>query len=201
VAAFTALSITGVASASPLSIPSLPGATASSNYNTPSFLPSEAIDGIYSNSSQWVGALGGLGANPYLLINLGQPYMLDSVTIWGIGNSGSVTSFNLFVGVNPLTPSPTGTPALTVTNLQSNGTLWSETASFTPQLVQYIEYVSTGTPGGIVNVPDVGSRTQDDPYVVEVTADQVAGQAPEPATIGLMGLGLFGLGVIRRRCS
>jgi hypothetical protein len=183
-----------MASASPLNLSSLPGASASSDYNTPSYLPAVAIDG--SNSTQWAGGLGGLvNGNPYLLINLGQPYMLDSVTISGVGSSGNVTSFNLFVGTSPLPPSPTGTPVLTVTD-QFGGTLWSRTATFTPQLVQYIEYVSTGSPGGQVNVDGV-TRTQDVAYAGEVAADQV----PEPDTIGLIGLGVFGIGFVRRRCS
>jgi hypothetical protein len=182
-----------MAVASPLNISSLPGVTASSDYNTPSYLPAAAIDGSYS--TQWLGGLGGLtNGNPYLLIDLGHPYMLDSVTIWGVGNSGNVTSFNLFVDASSLPPSPTGAPALTVTDYVSQGTLWSQTATFAPQLVQYIEYVSTGTPSGIVNMDGV-NRRQDIGYVVEVTADQV----PEPATIGLIGIGVFGLSFIRRR--
>lgn len=185
--------IAGLASATPIDLSS---ATATSNYNTTGYMPNLAIDS--NQSTEWVGGLGGLtNGMPWLLINLGQQYNVDSVTVYGVGNSDWTTSFDVFVGTlaalqnieqNGAGAAGAGATLVEAVTGQADGTAWSLMGSIAPTQTQYVLYEATGTPGW---------NGQDDAFAAEITADAAA--TPEPATIGLIGFALLGFGLARRK--
>jgi hypothetical protein len=186
--------IGGIAFATP--IPIQP-ANVTSNYNNAGYMPAKAVDGIITYADEWVGGLGGLTAGmPWLQIDLGQLYNVDSATIFGFGSSGMTTSFDIFVGTlsalqnietNGAGAAGAGaTNILTVTNQQDGGEGWHYTAPVSPSTqTQYVLYEATGTPNG---------NGQDAAFATNIAVDAV----PEPATLGLIGFGLLALGFVRR---
>jgi hypothetical protein len=186
--------------------------------NGHSFAASNAVDG--TTSTQWVAPPNGPGipvytGAPYLLINLGNLFTLDYVSVQGVGNLGLTTSFDIFVSsvaptagdlssLSNLESDPNNTLVLTVLN-QQDGTAWTNTGLITPNLqAQYVLYFATNstvncpvggcTPGdGVITSPGVGVG-QDDAFASEITVDAV----PEPATFGLISFSLLALGFARR---
>lgn len=186
--------------------------------NGKSFAASNAVDG--TTTTQWVAPPNGPGipvytGAPYLLINLGQIFPVDYVSVQGVGNAGLTTSFDIFVS----SVAPTLTDLTSLANLESDpnnlllfsvqnqpdGTAWTNTN--TPLSVfniQYVLYFATNstvncpaggcTPGdGVITSPGVGVG-QDDAFATEITVDAV----PEPATFGLISFSLLALGFARR---
>ena len=152
---------------------------------------------------------------PYLLINLGQAYTIDNVTVTGLGSTGLFTSFNVFVGTgwtggsfanNDLLTAPstdlTGSiEVLSVTLQPDGGSGWSISTNSTlssiitlaslaqTSNIQYVELVATGTPddGITYDAALAGEITVNDPM-----------PTPEPTTMGLAGLALLALGSASR---
>jgi hypothetical protein len=152
-----------------------------------SFVASNTIDG--SLATEWVAPGGTVG--PYVLVDLGQLYTIDSVTISGVGNSGYSIGFEVFVGTSSNvatleggTPITGGSPIV-----QSGGAAWNDTYSVSiASPIRYVLYDVTTS-----NNSD--HPTYDDAYTTEIAADSV----PEPGTIGLIGTGLLALGFSLRR--
>lgn len=160
------------------------------------YLPSNAIDG--DPNTKWI-APGGT-TNPYLLINLGGLFTVDSITVSGVGNPGYDMNFEVFAGG---TQSPGATNDQIAAALEagsavgvydavglSGGAAW--TATFSVSTSTPIEYVlydvtlsSNGNDSGI-----------DDAYANTISVDDP--NLPEPGTFGLIGAGILALGFSRR---
>jgi len=152
------------------------------------FVPGNAIDG--SLATEWVAPGGTVG--PYLLVNLGQLYTIDSVTISGVGNASESIGFEVFVGTSSSVATLEGGTPITGGSqiIQADGTAWNDTYSVsTASPIQYILYDVTTSNSG------AGDTTHDDAFTTEIAADAT----PEPGTIGLIGSGLLALGFTLRR--
>lgn len=205
-AAISTFAFVGLACASTFQFASPFNQYVSSNYGNvtvggTTFGPTNAIDGNNAATDEWLGGYGGVtNGTPYLFLNLGQAYNVDSITIQGTGNAGNVTKFDIFVGtVANMQAIETGgltaatnlgiTPILSTTT-QMGGSPWSLTATVSPSTpIQGILYYALGNPG-----QTIAGVTQDIAYVTEIGVDVT----PEPATVGLMGLSLLLLGFVRR---
>ena len=205
-----ALALAGSASASNIALISL-GATATASnqlsFNGVNYFATNAIDG--SLATEWV-APGLTGAptppttvEPWLLINLGQLYTVDSVTVDGIGNPGLNTSFDIFVGTlaaltniaNGGAPGAGATLVLQVVN-QADGSSWSLSGSvLTSSQIQYVLYEAVNVtipssncansscyPGSAVFSGQTPVSGQEDAFTTEILVDAV----PEPTTMGLV---------------
>jgi hypothetical protein len=154
------------------------------------YLPSNVIDG--DPSTEWVAAGGTV--DPYLLIDLGGLYTVDSVTVTGIGNTGNIIGFSVFTGTTSnVATLEAETPIGSVAS-QMGGTLWSDTFSVsTAAPIEYVLYDVTLSNGDIT-VGTTGSGGLDDAYATEISVDGV----PEAGTFALMAMGLLVLGLTRR---
>jgi hypothetical protein len=161
---------------------------------------SDAIDGTESyngsgvDTDVWV-APGGT-ASPYLLINLGQLYTVDSVTISGQGSTALFTmGFEVFVGGAADSTAAlllsSGTQITPGTVVQTDGirnALWNDLYSVsTASKIQYVLL-------DVTQSNNSNNPTWDDAAAAEITVDAV----PEPGTLGLIGAGLLALGFTRR---
>jgi hypothetical protein len=153
----------------------------------------ESYNGSGVDTDVWV-APGGT-VSPYLLINLGQLYTVDSVTISGQGNPGYTIGFEVFVGGAADSTAAlllsSGTQITPGTVVQTDGirnALWSDTFSVSP--ASKIEYVLLD----VTQSNSTGNPTWEDAGAAEITVDAV----PEPGTLGLIGAGLLALGFTRR---
>ncbi len=194
------------------------GATVSSNPSTAwianvdgvpqSFPATNAIDG--NTSTEWVAPgvnqPGGTMGTPYLLINLGKLFTVDSVTVDGVGNPGLTTSFDIYVGTLAVLMSianggvPDFAPVLTALNQPDGGAGWSLTGAVsTSTQVQYVLYVATNSTAGCSTNCFPGNASfsngepvsgQDDAFVSEILVNAV----PEPATIALLALTILAAG-------
>lgn len=175
------------------------------------FPASNAVDG--STATQWVAP--GYIVQPYLLINLGQPFTdITSLTVTGLGNLGLTTSFDIFVSAaapdltSLATIESNSTLALSVLNQPDGGTGWSITTPVSASLpIQYVLYWATGStfncpaggcsPGDGILTGQGQGIGQDDAFVGEIIVDPVD-PVPEPATLGLISLTLLAIGFARR---
>jgi hypothetical protein len=145
----------------------------------PGFLATYAIDG--NPATKWVAY--GSTTSPYLLLNLGQLYTVDSVTITGSGTPFYSIGFSVYVG----TSSSPGTLIGSKTEA-AGASPWSDTFSVsTSSKIQYVLYNVTGS--FISN-----GATYEYPYASEISVDAV----PEPGTVSLIGAGLLALGFTLR---
>jgi hypothetical protein len=162
------------------------------------YAPGNAIDGDLSTI--WVAP--GVMTDPYLLIDLNQTALVDSITIYGFGNLGRDLQFELFAGTTSNVATLEGGTALGGEVLEA-GTgqypnpagNWSFTYNFSsPTAISAVLVDFTCAFGSTSNVGGCPSSL-DDAYVSEVNVDAV----PEPATFGLIGIGLLALGFQRHR--
>jgi hypothetical protein len=130
--------------------------------------------------------------DPYVLITLNQPYLIDSVTISGAVSGTNQISWEVFVGGVGSTVSSleAGTPIGTE---NVTGPTWSYTLPVsTSSPVEYILYEVTTSYGN----PSGDTAGYDYAYANDIGADAV----PEPGTFSLIGgVGMLALGVFRRR--
>ena len=205
-ALIVALALTGSAFAGNVALSSLGATAVCDGTPTPCSLTSPArpasntidgISGVGQNADKWVAP--GSTQNPGVLVNLGQLYTIDSITISGVGNVGNSIDFEVFVGTNPLlstTDTAVGTlisggsPVLVTQTVA--GQLWSDTFTVsTSSPIQYILYDVTSALG--FN----GGTSPDDAYANDIAADS---PVPEPGTLSMIGgAGLLGLGFVKRR--
>ena len=151
------------------------------------YLPSNAIDG--SLATEWV-APGGT-QSPYLLINLGGLYTVNSITVSGVGNAGNAIGFSVFAGTSASVATLEGGTAVGTVASQAGGTAWNDTFSLAGSpLIQYVLYDITLSYG------NGGTTGIDDAYTTEITVNDP--NVPEPGTFGLIGAGLLALGFTRR---
>lgn len=212
---YAALALGGSALANNIALSSL-GAIAASNVPNPygsAYQATNAIDGSSAltggSATQW-DAVGYsyTSGEPFLLINLGQLYNVDYLTVTGMGSPSLTTSFNVFVGtgwsgpaISNNTQVTTGslinpTEVLSVTAQPDGGSGWTIStnalgayatapSALPSTAIQYVELVATGTPS---------AGSQDAAFANEIVVDAI----PEPATMGLAGLALLALGCASR---
>jgi len=236
-ALFGVLALAGSAFATNIALDSAAGGIASIyNYNGylqnyPSagdnYPATNAIDG--SLSTPWVAPGGTVAPNPYFLVNLGQLYTVDSLTVDGNGNNNLTTSFDVFVGTlaaltaietaaagtaSPSCPSGDGYCAepLIVSSYLEGAIPWSQTGlvSTTTQ-IQYVLYIATNSSNSVSAcyqsncypgsaLPFGSSAPTSGQDDAAVNELLVdATTLPEPTTIGLVGITLLGLGFAKRR--
>jgi hypothetical protein len=173
----------------------------------------------WNSGSAWI-APGG-SVNPYLLITLNQPALVDSVTVYGGGNSLLFSAFDIFVG--SLAPNLGSFDSISESDLiaqlegagsnmtligtetdQADGYVWTDSfAVSTSTPIQYVLYlgISGDGPGCDVTVCAPGTGTtgvggQDDAFTSGIVVDDPP--TPEPATFGLFGAAALLFGLTRR---
>jgi hypothetical protein len=179
------------------------GATATTNayltYKGVSYVPSNVID--VNPTTEWVSPGGTIG--PYLLINLGQLYSVNSIQVDGVGNPGLTTSFNIYVGTSPDLATLEGSqPVLSVLD-QADGVAWSLGTNMVATSIQYVLYLATASTQGCPSACYPGNAYfdnnavplagQDDAFTTGIIVNAI----PEPITFGPFAIALLSLVCLR----